>query len=256
MKPKVPAVGFSPDDEERLVALVRRLNASADLDPKDLINRITDLLRATGHLVDSDEYSQAFRECSDQRPSHKDLAKHYRAIAKAVDPLKPELYVGAMSTEMEQRARAVWSRVLPRGDHTSRVLWGKTNDQFSPQQLSDIREMAAAAATYHAGLAPPGSRQKEDQDTLLSELAEIVLQFAGKKTQGRYDLPHAVTSVFIQFAHTALRPFFPATEASADALSKRWKRYKRQHKRKPGPSRMNSFKPAPKRLKTRPKKAR
>ena len=241
---------------QKLADIVQRQTKGAPVDLALLQNKLTDLLTAVGRLVDdNDECSVSFSDAVANRPTHTELAKIYRKLTRSKDPLNSRWFAGIIVTEMEVQAQLAWAKVR-KGKSQQPLLSGKRSDQFSPDQLDDIKRMAATLARYHSGLAPPGSRQKTDQDTLLMHLADFFLEATGLSKLGRFDLPYATGSHFIQFAHVALKQFFDVTEVSVGALSKRWERLVERHRLKPGPVPKNSIKSSRKRLKRRPKKPR
>ena len=219
-------VGYSAEQTDELVHILYRASAGAAVDRDQLIERITDLLIAVGQADDGTEFGKAFREEARLEPRPADLANEYLAIAEGKDLIEPLLHA---------RIVLAWLRAAVRGKPLAELLNVRTGENYleaknsdkllSGEELLQLRDAAMRLARYHRSLVRPGAPNKLIQDTLMESLAGIFLEFT-QLDISRYELPHSVKSLFIQFARQALKPFFPATEVSKKALSERWSRIK------------------------------
>lgn len=218
MKTQRPA--YADDDVSALVAILARQTTIA-IDAKALVEALMDLMAAVGRATEERPEWPEFPKVS-ERPNNAAVAATFRAIAAAPDPFAPGIMEG------EERARL---RALAHGRWPPRRLRaGAGQDRSSERDpcLALLRQLALQVARYHQGFVRRGAPTKSDQETILLELADIYCRFAGLSC-GRYELPHAVNSRFIAFAHIAMRPFFDQTEVTPKALSHCWKKLKDQH---------------------------
>jgi hypothetical protein len=216
---------------ERLVTILGRAREGASVDPALLARDLGDLLEAVGLPVDDSEEAQWSRELSQGEPTHATLAKLFRRIARARNPFADEADYRIALPELNAKARVYWAQRICRGA-PGRVhpLLGVRWTDLGDGERADVTQMARELARYHQSFVKRGMPFKNGQNTLLDGLADIFVHFTRFELH-RYDLPHAEQSYFIQFAHLALRRFFPTTEVTAKALSRRWNRLKDGHHR-------------------------
>ena len=220
---------YTPEQLEGLVNIIRRTTAGIVVAHRDLEEALADLMVAVGRADDGTDYAIAFREFSNDEPSHAELAEGFRAIAASDDPLGPDICSGVVLTELNQAARCKWARKLKKGQiNRPYPLRGTPSEFLTEDDLADVRGLALHLADYHQSFVRRQQPVKFDQNTLIERLADIYIEFAGLDC-GRYELAHAKNSRFIQFVYLAMRPFFGLTEASTTSISKRWKRLKDQH---------------------------
>jgi len=189
------------------------------------------LLSAVGAKVGDDEYSVAFREAADTKPSNYAMADVFRKIASADNPLSPEVCSVDALVHLEAAARKRWAanhEVAPnRPYHLIRRAW----EELSEWEQSGVREMALKLAHDQKSKIRQGAPTKSNQNALLIGLADVFLRATDDWNTDPLEIPHAVGSRFIRFAHAAASPFFPATEVSTAALSRRWEQWKKSQKR-------------------------
>ena len=215
----------------KLVMILGRARGELSVDPSLLARDLGDLFGAVGLVVDDSAEAQWFRAFSELEPSHTDLAKLFRRIARARDPFADKADYHVALPELNAKARVHWAQRIRRGAlGRAHPLFGVRWADLSDGERADIRQMARELARYHQSFVRRGMPFKNDQSTLLDGLADIFVDFTRFELH-RYDLPHAEHSRFIQFAHLAVRPFFCTTEVSTKALSRRWKRVKDAHHR-------------------------
>lgn len=216
---------YSTDDVEAAAAVLERAS-DAPVDRGSLQQRLDSLLEAVGRADGGDAYVQSFQEFAAADPGHAELAASFREVAKARDPLDPDLYRGAVAAELNAAARAFWKAgKWPRAINRPHPIRGMSSDLLTQDELRAVRAEAKRLAAYHRSFVRRQAPNKLDQDTLLEGLADIFLEFA-KLDCGRHELPHSENSRFIQFVHGAVRPFFGSTEMSPKAIARRWKRLK------------------------------
>lgn len=222
-------------DDDSLAPLVDILARQSDhpIDRDDLLTRITDLLSATGRLVQGEE-AIVWAELDADREPHTDTARLFTAIAEADDPLAAARIAPSLIRQrVFGRLEGWWRRQLQRTgyqglpadlrDVTWEALPARDRSRWSPKD--DIRAAIRDLAAYEASQVPRGRPFKGDHEAALWSLADIFIDFTGSDRHP-LDLPHEPGSRFIQFAHLALKPHFGATEVSADALAGRWRRAK------------------------------
>ncbi len=215
---------YSQDDLELLVRVIKRQNSLAVVNRKQLKRRLLDLIYAVGIAHSHRKASIIFRDAAAADFSHSQLAKKFRAIARAKNPLDPEKCRGELRSSLDAVLRTKWSS-FRRDPQKPKSLRGHSIASLGPSDIDDIRDAARTLAKFHQGFIHKGPNDRYAQATLLPEIADIFLDFA-KLDWDRYRLGHSRESHFIQFAHRALRPFLPATKGSPSALYHRWDRLK------------------------------
>jgi hypothetical protein len=221
---------YADDTLERLAMILARAREELSVDPSFLARDLGDLFRAVGLPVDNSEEAQLFRELSQEELTHADLAKLFRRIARAREPFADKADYQATLPELNAKAWIRWAQRIGRGEMgRAHPLLGIRWADLSDGERADVKQMARELAHYHQLFVSRGMPFKNDQNTLLDGIADIFVDFTRSELH-RYELPHAENSRFIQFAHLALRPFFPTTEVTAKALSRRWKRLKNTHR--------------------------
>ena len=226
---------------DRLTAIVRKDKLKAIIDREEFQERMEALLAAVAAPYTGDKFVSDFRKAADDRVTDKQLADQFKKIAKANDPLDPQVCCVDALVRLEALARKRWAEhlkrsLLNRSYHLIKVDW----DQLTDWQQVSVREMARELEKEHRSRIIKGAPGKYDHNALLIELADEYLKSTDKKVS-KFGLPHAIDSNFIQFVHTALEPFYAKTEVTPSALSKRWKRIKEHHRKRPG-----DIKPTPK----------
>lgn len=217
---------YSPEQLDELTNLIERASRGIHFTKSDLEERLLDLMRAVGRDTKGNELAVAYREFGEDDLSHAELAVRFRAIANSDDPLNSELCNGIVLTKLNHAARRKWARQFRTGRiNRPHPIRGMRSEDLTAEELNDVRGMAAHLATYHQSFVRREQPRKIDQDTLIEELADIFIEFAGLSCD-RYDLAHAAGSRFIKFVYVAMRPFYGLTEASIASISKRWKRLK------------------------------
>lgn len=220
---------YSPERLNELTTILQKKSPGLGVSRQSLKRQLLDLMNAVGRVDDGSEEAAWFREAGVDEPSHADLAKQFRQIATAKDPLDPKLCYGLALTGLNMAARRRWTlRRRQRPMNRPDPLRDITSDLLSTDEIAEVREMALHLAAYHQSFVRRGQPNKLDQDTLLDGIAEIYIRFADMDCHP-YDLPHSVNTPFIKFAYTVMRPFFAQTEGSKGAISKRWKRLKDAH---------------------------
>lgn len=224
---------YSTEQLNELAAILQKKSLGHVVSCQSLKQQLLDLMNAVGRADDGSEEAAWFREAGADESSDADLAKQFRQIAKAKDPLDPKHCYGLALTGLNMAARRRWtSRRRQRPMNRPHPLRDITSDFLSADEIAEVREMALHLAAYHQSFVRRGQRNKLDQDTLLDGIADIFIRFAQLDCHP-YDLPHSVNTPFVKFAYTAMRPFFARTEASKSAISKRWKRLKDTHRPSP-----------------------
>lgn len=219
-----------------LAAILERRIPDLNIAYDDLESELLDLMRAVGRKVDGSQEAIWFRELALDDPSHDELDKQFRTIAEADDPLHASICFETAYAELNAAVRRRWNERGQRDRMDRPVsLLGKTSDMLSCEEIEDVRETARHLAQFHQSLVRAGAPNKIDQDTLLEGIADIFVRFAQLGCHP-YELPHSKDSRFITFAFLAIRPFFPVTEASKSAISKRWKRLKDKFQDLPPPA--------------------
>lgn len=215
----MPGIAFPTGYFENLCLLLRKAGARK-INRTDLHSRIEAVLLATGVADDGSEYAKAFNEAKKGLSDDAKLAREFSAIARAQNPLSPTICKRQHRSRLSARARGL------REFKSDRSLLTTSWEELNRDQQREVKKLARSLAEYHRSQVSRGAGVKTAQNALLVELADIYVSIARLVTLDRYELPHAVRSNFISFCHTALRPFFGATEVTFKALSNRWKSIK------------------------------
>ena len=216
---------------------------------REIDRRIFALIVGVGAKTGDDEYSLAFREAIDAIPSPRQRAEEFDRIARAANPLDPEICSPDALVRMEAVTRKRWAEILEHAPQNRtynliRADW----DMLPGWQLVSVRKIAQHLADKFRSQVAQGAPSKPEQNALLVELADIFLSATNQQID-RLELPHEPDSRFIQFVRAIAEAFFPATETSAKALSNRWLRWKEHSYSEPMP-----MEPARPRIRKRPAK--
>lgn len=215
-EPEAPL--YSEAQLEALVGLLRRANRLARTDTQGLLAELEALLLATGVAVGTSEYARAFRKAADAEPPPQVIARRFKRIAIAINPLDP-----AICGEDERQLLELHIRRSP----TSLELRFQSNPTpIDPSRLPDFRRAAARLAQYYQSLVERGAPRKSAIDTCLNGCGEIYLRGAGLDL-GLAQLSARPDSLFVRFMHQVLQPFVHSSECSLSALASRWKRLRR-----------------------------
>lgn len=208
-----------------MVAVLQRAVNDRVVDKASLEADLLDLIYATGIGREGRDDAAFWHHETESR--HRDIARQFKSAADAPNPLDPTVCTPDLRAELNgmifNRWAARWQR--ERRDRTPSIL-AITWETLTDAERIEVREMARRLSDFHRSMAPARRPQKENIDTVLLHLAEIFgahTSYAGDLKK----LPHSQGSLFILFAHQALRPFFDPSETSAVALARRWQRLKK-----------------------------
>ena len=194
-------------------------------DPTDtnpLAVEVRDLLDATGLVP-----ATAFVKDS----SHQALAKRFRTLAGASDPLAAEFRDPALWGPLRALARTRGR--LARWQASEAGLGSRRGPRWADltrTEQGEARALARHLARCHAAWVRRGRAKQEPLDTALSGLAEIYARHAGVHKHA-HDLPHAEGSAFIAFCAAALAlTGVSVSSRTPKALARRWRRLKDLHR--------------------------
>ena len=236
------AMGIDADELLRLCARAKsrgRVTPAPAADREEvssLATELSDLFWAMDLLDDDTSERALWLQLSTETIPHADLADGFMRMARASNPLSPDVCSGVIA-EVFQRKLQTWARSRRRGAKNPLALhlnW----DQLTQDERSTIRRLAGDLAVYHRGFVKPHRPRKDRLDTLLWELADLFARHAGWRENLLF-LASAERSLFIQFCHVALRPLsgrgapFAISEVSVQALSRRWNRLLEKARKNP-----------------------
>ncbi len=212
---------------KEIIAVILKANPAARICLDEFRHRLIGMLVAVGVCDDHSVYTKAFREYAANQPDHADLAREFRAIAAAEDPLAPSVCSRMARSELNNAARRKWFR---RKMDRSYPLQGVTFELLTEAEQAEVRQMATGLADFHKSQVQAHRPNKETLNTILEGLGDLyasITAFDGH----RHDLPHAEKSQFVQFCRLVLVPFFDPSEVTERAISRRWKRTKDRSRR-------------------------
>jgi hypothetical protein len=214
----LPSVVSPAPDFAQMADLVQRAAGDWLVDRSALL----DDLRSNGILSggDDDEEARCTREFLEVRLTDKELAKGFRKLAKARDPLDRTKYARELWEWLSARMRKQWPLRWTPASIVS-IRW----EDLSEADRAEIRDMCRQLERMYRHRTPPHRPHKNDIHTLIHQLADIFASHT-KFADFPSRLPHSPGSRFIQFASLALAGSFADSEVSPTALGRRWRREK------------------------------
>lgn len=211
---------------------------AAELGRAELARELSDLFWSTGLMDDGSDERRLWLDLGKDTVDHAELAKGFRRVARAANPLSPKVCAGTIAEALRRKIAARKSRGFSRfADGVpppENIDWRSLSDD--EQEL--IRTMAWELAAYHRGFVRPHRPTKHHLDTLLFGLADIFLRHTGQ-SKGVLKLENAAGSHFVQFCHLALLPFtgkgqrLALFEVGQEALAYRWANLQGRRERVP-----------------------
>lgn len=223
---------------QKIVSIVRRRSPHFMIDRRrlrEIDQGLYALLGAVGAKVDDSEYTLAFREAVNAKPSDYAMAEVFRQIAIAENPLAPTVCTPDALAQLEglARTRRAIHADLPQHNRRYHLIY-MTWDELPVSEQEALRQTARELEAKFRSRIRQGATEKSSQNALLIGLADIYLRATNDWMSDPLELPHSIRSFFIQFAHASASPFFPKTEVSLKALSDRWANWKRSQNRVAG----------------------
>ena len=218
---------FTVEQFKKIARIIEKANPRAGTRLDSLRSELSDLLIAVGVVDDGTEHGRQFRELAAEDTDHSELARRFRKIANAGNPLRPSLYIRNMMSEVYFALRG-----SPKegGAATSGQAIPRMPDLLTQWSVPQIQGAARNLAIYHQSRVVRGPRTKHHLDTLLDQLADIYANITGY-TKHRHCLSLSERSLFGKFCRSALEPHCEASESSFAALGRRWERIKRHASR-------------------------
>jgi hypothetical protein len=105
---------YADDTLVGLVKILERACEGLSVAPCLLARDLGDLFDAVGLSADDSEDAQLFRELSKGEPTHADLAKVFRRIARARNPFADKAGYDLALPELNAKARVLWAQRVRR----------------------------------------------------------------------------------------------------------------------------------------------
>jgi hypothetical protein len=208
-------------------------------DVTSLLTELSDLFWAMGLLDDGTRERTLWLQLSRERTPHDDLAKGFERMARAKNPLSPEVCFGDIAKILQRKLAVHWARKVQTQATKNPIALAYLDwDQLTSDERSGVRRMAGDLAAYHHSFVRRHRPRKDHLDALLWQLADLFARHAGWREDVLF-LGSAERSLFIQFCHLALKPLsgrgapFAISEVSVQALSERWRRLVGQARKRP-----------------------
>jgi len=218
---------------------VTRAPAAAPEDVTSLATELSDLFWTMDLLDDGSSERALWRQLSRETTPHADLARGFDRMARARNPLSPEVCSGDIANALQRKLAVHWARKAQTQAAKNPLALDYLDwDRLTRDERSGIRRIARDLAAYHRGFVTRHRPRKDRLDTLLWELADLFARHAGWRENVLF-LGNAERSLFVQFCHLALKPLsgrgapFAMSEMSVQALSKRWRRLVEQAWKRP-----------------------
>ena len=161
----------------------------------------------------------------DTRP--RELVKALRTAADAQNPLEDGLIPRDAISRVNKKLRAAWGARLsvegrPYEPSLRTLRWSDLTSAEQHELRAILSELASFLQTY-VRVGPP---KRDDLDTALIDLAQIWIEQTGQ-TRPIESLEANRNSRFVRFASQALLPAVGHFGGSVDAVSNRWRRFKK-----------------------------
>jgi hypothetical protein len=192
-----------------------------------LATALTDLFDAVLGPQD-DIIGELWKDLGTRDLPHGDLASLFAEAADASDPFAIVTLDSFAFAELKSSLRTFWASAARRDGGQPVPLDAAARRSLTGSQQDDVRDRIRNLARFHRSFISAGASLNNPLNTILFELATLFVTHADLDIH-EYELPHAPTSYFIQFAALATQPYFAPGAVTPAGLSNRWKRQKQTH---------------------------
>jgi hypothetical protein len=164
--------GYEPALLTSMAAVLQRAANGRVVDKASLEADLLDLIYATGIGRGESEGAAFWHQETEGR--HREIAKQFKSMADAPNPLDPTVCTPALRPELNGMIYNRWAvRWQREGRNRTPSIHAITWASLTDAERMEIREMARRLSDFHKSMAPARRPQKESIDTVLFLLAEI-----------------------------------------------------------------------------------
>lgn len=215
---------YSEEEFDALLYLIRRVPGHR-LHVHTLMRDLSNVVGPFHKTLNEEAEYWAEAAQFDMRP--REVVRALRTAADAENPLEDGLIPRDAISRVNKKLRATWgARWSVEGRPNTPSLQNLRWSDLTSAEKRDLKAMLSDLAFYSQASVRVGVPKRDELDTVLIDLAQIWIEQTGQ-TRPIESLEANRNSRFVRFASQALLPAVGHFGGSVDAVSNRWRRFKK-----------------------------